>query len=111
MRARIRDLQKTKPPSRTAAWPAVLFAVAAVVWTAVMMVSLEWRFLDRFVVGSKHGRIGIDFFQVPRGYENLLIGNSIFLTDVGTYGPYATAYLNHPFLAVAIGPWTAPLAP
>ncbi len=43
--------------------------------------------------GAWHGPIGIDFFQVPRGYDNLLIGNSIFLTDTGTYGPYATLYL------------------
>ncbi len=76
-----------------------------------MMASLQWRFLDRFVVGSWHGKIGIDFFQIPRGYHNLLIGNSIFLTDINDYGPYATMYLNHPSLAVAIGPWTAPLAP
>ncbi len=76
-----------------------------------MMASLKWQFLDRFVVGSWHGRMGADFFQIPRGYNNLLIGNNIFLTDVGIYGPYATSYLNHPFLAVAIGPWTAPLAP
>ncbi len=111
MRARIRDPQPTKPAGRAAKWPAILFAVAVVVWIAVMVASLRGRFLDRFVVGSWHGSIGIDFFQVPRAYNNLLIGNSIFLTDVDSYGPYATMYLYHPFVAVAIGPWTAPLAP
>ena len=111
MRAGIRDPQQTKPQSRTATWPAILFAVAAVAWTAVMMASLEWQFLDRFVVGSWHGKTGIDFFQIPRGYSNLLMGNSIFLTDINDYGPFATMYLNHPCLAVAIGPWTVPLAP
>jgi tetratricopeptide (TPR) repeat protein len=111
MRPRISDQHKTESPRRTAAWPAILFAVAAAVWTALMVASLEWRFLDRFIVGSWHGNIGSDFFQIPRGYKNLLIGNNIFLTDISTYGPYATMYLNHPFLAVAVGPWTAPLAP
>ena len=96
MRARISDPQKTKAAGRRAPWPAILFAVAAVVWTAAMVASLEWRFLDRFVVGSWHGKIGVDFFQVPRGYNNLLIGNSIFLTASGDYGPYARMYLNHP---------------
>ena len=111
MRPRISDRQKTEPPRRTVVWPAILFAIAAAVWTALMITSIEWQFLDRFVVGSWHGNIGIDFFQIPRGYKNLLIGNSIFLTDINAYGPYATMYLNHPFLAVAVGPWTAPLAP
>jgi len=111
MRARVSQQHKTKPPKKAAVWPAILFATAAVAWTAVMVASLHWRFLDRFVVGAWHGQIGIDFFQIPRGYGNLLIGNSIFLTDTGAYGPYATMYLYHPLVAVAIGPWTAPLAP
>ena len=111
MRARISNQRKTKPPKKAAVWPAILFAIATVVWTAVMLASLHWRLLDRFVVSAWHGRIGVDFFQIPRGYDNLRIGNSIFLTDTGTYGPYATMYLNHPFVAVAVGPWTAPLAP
>ena len=111
MRARVSDQHKTKPPKKAAVWPAILFATAAVAWTAAMVASLHWRFLDRFVIGAWHGLIGINFFQVPRGYDNLLIGNSIFLTDTGTYGPYATPYYNHPLVAVAIGPWTAPLAP
>jgi hypothetical protein len=76
-----------------------------------MMASLKWQFLDQFVVGSWHGHMGTDFFQIPRGYNNLLLGINIFLTDLNDYGPSATMYLNHPFLAVAIGPWTAPLAP
>jgi len=111
MRARRKDQRKTKPPKKAAVWPAILFAIAAVVWTTMMMASLKWRFLDGFVVGSWHGRIGIDFFQIPRGYDNLLLGNSIFCTDVGVYGPYATPYLYHPLVAVAVGPWTEPLAP
>jgi tetratricopeptide (TPR) repeat protein len=102
-----------KPHGKTAAWPqpAMLFAIATVVWTVTMIASLHWRFLDRFVLGAAHGLIGIDFFQIPRGYGNLLLGNNIFLTETGTYGSDATMYLYHPFVALAIGPWTAPLAP
>ncbi len=111
MRARISDQPKKKPRNRAAVWPATVFAIAVIVWTAAMMASIQWRFFDCFVVGSWHGNIGVDFFQIPRGYNNLLIGNSIFLTDAGTYGPYATPYLCHPFVAVAVGPWTASLAP
>ena len=111
MRARISDPQKTKAQTRAAVWPAILFAVAVVGLPAAMAASIQWRFFDRFTVGSWDGKIGFDFFQIPRGYNNLLIGNSIFLTDAGTYGPYASSYLNHPFVAVAVGPWTAPLAP
>jgi Flp pilus assembly protein TadD len=111
MPARIPDCQPTKTHLRPPLWPGVLLAVAAAVWTATMLASLEWRFLDRFVQGTYHGQRGLDFFQIPRGYDNWLIGNSILLTDVSDYGPYASPYLNHPFLAMAIGPWTAPLAP
>ncbi len=111
MRAPTDNPQPTKPQAKLATWPAILFAVAAAVWTVTMMASLKWQFLDQFVVGSWHGHMGTDFFQIPRGYNNLLLGINIFLTDLNDYGPSATMYLNHPFLAVAIGPWTAPLAP
>ncbi len=100
-----------KPQGKAVVWPAILFAIATVVWTVTMIASLHWRFLDRFVLGAEHGLIGIDFFQLPRGYDNLLLGNNIFLTETGTYGSDATMYLYHPFVAVAVGPWTAPLAP
>ena len=110
MRARLKDQLKTKPPKKAAVWPAILFVIAAVVWTAVMMASLHWRFLDRFV-GVADGPIGLDFFQTPRGYNNLLMGNSIFATELSDYGPYATPYLYHPVVALAVGPWTAPWTP
>ncbi len=103
--------RKTKQPKKAAVRPAILFAIAAIVWTVVMMASLHWRFLDRFVAGTWHSEMGLDFFQLTRGYNNLLIGNNIFCTDLGEYGPYATPCLCHPFVAVAVGPWTAPLAP
>ena len=57
------------------------------------------------------GKMGIDFFQIPRGFNNLLAGNSVMLTEVGDYGPYATPYLNHPLVAVAIGSWASVFSP
>ena len=111
MRSRVIDQRKKQAHNNAAIWPAIVFAIAVVVWTVAMMAFILWQFFDRFTVGRWDGHIGMDFFQIPRGYNNLLIGNSIFLTDAGTYGPYASSYLNHPFLAVAVGPWTAPLAP
>ena len=97
--------------SRYQAWASSILIVAAVVWTLAMIASLQVRFLDRFVVGAARGFIGIDFFQAPRGFRNLISGSNIFLTEMDDYGPYATAFLNHPMVAVAIGSWTAPLAP
>jgi tetratricopeptide (TPR) repeat protein len=111
MQSRVTDQLNRKPHGKAGTWLAILFASATVVWTVTMIASLHWRFLDKFVLGAGHGIIGIDFFQIPRGYANLLLGNNIFLTETGTYGPDASMYLNHPFVAVAVGPWTAPLAP
>ncbi len=110
MPARRKDQRKTKPPKKAALWPAILFSIAVVAWTTAMMVSLKWGFLDS-LCKTGHGPIGLDFFQAPRGYNNLLIGNSIFATEIGDYGPYATPYLYHPVVALAVGPWTAPWAP
>ena len=67
-----------------------------------MLVSLHFRFLDRFVVGTRT-EVGIDFFQAPRGFDNLLHGISIFLTEVSHCNPHSTPFYNHPFMAVAIG--------
>jgi len=111
MQAPVNNQRETKPHGKAAMRPAILFATVAVVCAVAMVASLRWRFLDRCFVEARHGLIGLDFFQLPRGYDNLLIGNNIFLTDIGTYGPYATPYLYHPFMVVAVGPWTAPLAP
>ena len=76
-----------------------------------MLASLKWHFLDRFFAGATIGKMGIDFFQIPRGFNNLLAGNSMMLTEVGDYGPYATPYLNHPLVAVAIGSWASVFSP
>ena len=102
---------KLNPVRRPIRWPATALTIVTVIWTVLMLASLKWRFLDRLVAGTAHGRIADDFFQVPRGYLNLLAGNSIFLTEMGNYGPYCSMYLNHPFLATAIGPWFAAMAP
>ena len=99
-------------PQRTrAGWPAVFFGVATVLWTGATVASLKWKFLDRFSPGTPDHRLGIDFFQVPRGYQNLFHGNSIFLTELSRFGPYSTPYVNHPCVAVAVGSWTSWLGP
>jgi tetratricopeptide (TPR) repeat protein len=100
-----------RAPGKAAKRWAIFLAVVTVVWTAAMLASLHWRFLDRFIVSSDSGRIGWDFFLAPRAVRNLSAGNNIFLTELSDYGPYATSFVQHPFLAVAAGSWTAPLSP
>src|SRR5690349_17496075 len=92
-------------PARTGNWlaRAMIFVTATAVLT--MIASLKWRFLDRFVAGARHGKIGFDFFPVPRGFDNLLHGANIFMSGASDYGPYGSWYLYHPVVAVAIGSW------
>jgi tetratricopeptide (TPR) repeat protein len=85
--------------------------MAAILWTGLMLASLKWHFLDRFSAGTPDRRVGVDFFQVPRGYENLFHGNSILLTELSQFGPYGTPYVLHPCLAIAVGSWTSWLGP
>lgn len=90
---------------------AAVFLGLTILWIATMLASLRWRFLDRFTAGANHGLIGYDFYAVPRAFINLTHGSSIYLTDLSNYGPYATWYIYHPLLAVAVGSWLAPLPP
>ncbi|MDX1946396.1 MAG: glycosyltransferase 87 family protein, partial [Pirellulaceae bacterium] len=82
-------------------------------WIGVMLASLYWGFLNRFVIGSWHGAWGLDFFSVPRAWENLLAGESIYDTAASQFGPRPTAtwYPYHPVLAVVVGSWTRQLPP
>ena len=105
------DRRKTMPRMRMALWLAVAFAAFTVEWTGLMVASLKWGFLDRFSVGMPDGGFGVDFFQVPRGFENLFYGNSIFLTELSHFGPYSTPYMAHPCPAVVLGSWTSWLGP
>ena len=99
-------------PNRATRWLVFAFLAAAVLWTAAMLGSLEWRYLDPFVAGAAHGRIGADFFQTPRALQILAAGNNMFLTEISDYGPYyATSYYYHPLAAIFVGPWTAPFEP
>ena len=105
------DRRRAEPQQRPALWLAAAFAMATVLWTGVMLASLKWHFLDRFSVGTPDRRVGVDFFQVPRGYENLFHGNSIFLTELSDFGPYSTPYVLHPCVAIAVGSWAFWLGP
>jgi hypothetical protein len=81
-------------------------AAATCLWTGAVVASLHWRFLDRFCLGTQSGRMGIDFFAGPRGYDNLFHGNSVFLTELNQFGPDCSPFLAHPCAAVAVGSWT-----
>ena len=78
---------------------------------AVMLASLKFGFLDTFFPTTWHGRPAFDFFSVPRAYDNLMHGRSIYNTWVSSYGPYATWYPYHPSLAFFVGSWTWLLPP
>jgi hypothetical protein len=100
-----------KSHSKSAVWLTFVFMAVTTVWTTAMLSSLRWRFLDPFVAGTVHTRIGLDFFQTPRAFKNLVAGNNLFLTEISDYGPYSTSYYYHPFAAIIVGPWTAPFEP
>ncbi|HWZ52222.1 MAG TPA: hypothetical protein VNW54_12240 [Granulicella sp.] len=83
-------------------------------WVTLLMLSLRYGLLSSFFYDQTHGRSnpGIDFFQIGRAFENLLDGRSVFDTFAGKpYGPYATWYVYHPALALALGPWLSPFGP
>jgi len=98
-------------PGKSSRWLATALTFVTVAAALTMMASLKWRYLDRFVAGARHNKIGFDFFPVPRGFINLMKGTSIFLSEVSDYGPYGSWYLYHPFVAVAFGSWTSILPP
>ena len=98
-------------PRAYQAWGSWILIAIALAWTVAMMVSLRKGFLDRFVASTWCGKPGLDFFCAPRGFDNLISGDNIYLTEMSDYGPYGAAFLSHPMVAVAIGFWTIPLAP
>lgn len=97
--------------AKTTRWPAFALAGVTLAWTATMLASLRWHFLDPFVSGILNHEIAPDFFQVPCGFKNLVAGNNIFLTEISDYFTARSAYHTHPLLAVVVGPWTAPFSP
>lgn len=94
---------------------AALVWSATAVWIVVLLASLRYGLLDRFFFDSSHAHVqGIDFFPVVRAFLSVLHGHSAYDTFSVNYGPYATWFLYHPLLAVALGPplawmqpWTA----
>ena len=71
---------------------ALVLGIATILWTGEMLASLKWGFLDRYCAGMPDGRVGIDLFGAPRGYDNLRHGNSAFLTELSRFGT-----MPHPF--------------
>jgi len=92
-------------------WGSSILIAIVLVWTLAMAVSLRYGFLDRFVAGALPGGLGLDFFCAPRGFDNLISGSNIYLTEMSPYGSNCSAFLSHPMVAVAVGPWTLPFAP
>jgi len=82
------------------------------IFVLLILLSLKFRFLDIFVVGSWHGRIGNDFFSVPRSFLNLLKHTSMFSnTGFSDYGPYGSMFTYHPALSIFLGSWLSLLKP
>jgi hypothetical protein len=81
------------------------------VWVALIFLSLKFHFLDGFLATAWHGRMGFDFFAVPRGFINLVHGKSIYATRTCQWGPYSTWYPYHPATAVLVGSWLSLFKP
>ena len=76
-----------------------------------MLLSLKLHFLDYFISTTWHGKLGLDFFSVPRAFINLCHGKSIYDTWANNFGPYASWFPYHPLTAVALGSWLSLFSP
>ncbi|MDD4004046.1 MAG: hypothetical protein PHW69_02450 [Elusimicrobiaceae bacterium] len=88
-----------------------LLGLITAVYTVVMLLSLKLRFLDVFLPGTWHGRLGFDFFSIPRSFINLAHGASIYFTRAGDYGPYASWFPYHPAVSLLAGSWLSLFSP
>jgi hypothetical protein len=81
--------------------------------TFIFLLSLYFGWFDVFFYGADtfHTR-GMDYFQIPRSYLNLLDGRSPYDTWGGRqFGPYTSWYVNHPAFALFIGSWFSFFSP
>jgi len=78
---------------------------------ALILLSLKFRFLDEFIATTWHGRLGYDFFSVPRAFINLEHGQSIYNSRLAPFGPYVTWFPFHPAAAVLLGSWLSVFSP
>jgi len=97
------------PGFETLVCRALPFITAACV--VFIFLSLKFHFLDGFLATAWHGRMGFDFFAVPRGFINLIHAKSIYATRACGWGPYSTWYPYHPALAVFAGSWLSLFTP
>jgi len=81
--------------------------------TSTFILSMYFGWFDIFFYGAdKFHNHGMDYFQIPRAYLNLLDGRSPYDTWGGKqFGPYTTWYVNHPAFAVFIGFWFSFFSP
>jgi hypothetical protein len=76
-----------------------------------MALAVKYQLLNRYAVGTGHGQQGLDYFSLPRGWINLHQGVSMYRTSASNYGPWASVYLSHPFVALALGPILSQFSP
>ncbi|MFA6584218.1 MAG: hypothetical protein WCS77_07975 [Elusimicrobiaceae bacterium] len=90
---------------------ALIVYLVTALYAAMMFLSLKFRFLDFLLPGTWHGRIGFDFFSVPRSWINLLHGQSIYFTRGNDFGPYASWFPYHPAVSPLLGGWLSLFSP
>jgi len=84
-----------------------LLGYATGFWVAVLLLQPQWL-LGTFFWGNSSAH-GIDYWCIPRGFLNLLAGQSMFDTFAGVQfgGPPVTWYLGHPVFVLLVAPWFA----
>lgn len=87
-----------------------ILPIITVLTVILFLLSLKYRFLDIFVVGAFHGKIGNDFFSIPGSFLNLLDHRSIYNRNYN-FGPYATWYPYHPAVSLVLGSWLSLFKP
>lgn len=92
--------------------PQILIALC-LLFVVVMGVSLSAGWLNSFFWAAEHAEVqGIDYFSLPKAYQNLMNGKSVFDTwGAPMFGPRATWYLAHPAFAVWVGGWFSDFSP
>jgi hypothetical protein len=88
-----------------------ILPIITVLTVLLYLLSLKYRFLDIFVVGAHHGKIGYDFFSIPASFTNLLDHRSIYNRTFYHFGPYATWYPYHPAISLMFGSWLSLFKP
>jgi hypothetical protein len=94
---------------------AVILITLTIIVVVAKVLTFALRSGDTYVVGywnlPQYSRMGMDLFAIPGAFIRLLNGTAIYGGSFQEYGPYATSFVNHPFVAVAVGSWMVALPP